>query len=61
MAIMVKAHEDRTSSDNSILNKYLMKKSIFKELSNKLSYDLVKSMVRQGCIKLLQEGDLLFN
>ena len=59
MALILKGSEERTSSDNSALMKYVLNKSIFKELSLKLPSELIKSMLRQSNIKIHKEGDLV--
>jgi hypothetical protein len=39
--------------------KFLLKRGIFKFLRDKLSYDVVKTIIRQGCLKLYGNGEVL--
>jgi hypothetical protein len=41
--------------------KYLLKRGIFKFLRDKLSYDIVKTIIRQGCLKLYGNGEVIIN
>lgn len=41
--------------------KYLLKRGIFKFLRDKLSYDIVKTIIRQGCLRLYGNGEIVTN
>jgi len=56
---MSKEEENRNSSETTLLSKYLITRQIFKDLTIKMSQDVVKQMIRLGSLKLNNEGDIL--
>lgn len=58
LAIVAKRQAERTSSENSTIMKYLLKKGIFRFLTEKLSIDAVKNMIRNGNLKVYSPGEI---
>ena len=54
---MSKKHNERTSSENSTILRYLIRKGIFRFLIERLSLDVVKNMIKQGNVKIYANGE----
>ena len=54
----MKRQGERTSIENSTIMKYLLKKDIFRFLSDKLSIDVLKNIIRNGNLKVYSPGEI---
>lgn len=58
LMIVAKRQAERTSSENSTIMKYLLKKGIFRFLTEKLSIDAAKNIIRNGNLKVYSPGEI---
>jgi hypothetical protein len=56
--IVCKKQSERASSENAIIFRYLIKKGIFRFLTEKLTMEVVKNMVRQGNLRVYGKGEI---